>query len=372
MLLIQFIFQSYDATNTNGNQLNLSLDKYLGLDVWSQIYKKLEPKILAFRNGDFSEEETTVNMNRAQLELNVSWKPVRSYHKDVARQFSGKSCDNSCAKVLNVKVRMFSALDKFKKLYGHEKQTEKISESTLDCESNASSSNAASENRTSNGSISQSLSQSVEEYVPEPLTDIPSSLNYTPSTLSNSIEDVVASPLVDDEHDVYTPSQKNGNNDSQIITYTPTKITQTSFKTASKKTDSNRNDSVDKKSNKMKKIFGDSGDEIDNDDDGGGGSQSGSRHGLRSTPGTSRIESDKTKVQRQIDEWVTKGRSKRTDSKRDCDRSDDKKKIRKIGTNGKTERSKKELNEDEKIRQLREQYEYEAMDDVHQLNVKTM
>lgn len=283
MLLIQFIFQSYDVAN-NGIQADLSLDKYLGADAWSQIYKKLEPQLQEFRNaGDLSKEEEIVNLNRLQLELNISWKKVRTYHKDVVQQFNGRSCDNSCAKVLNVKVRMSSGLDKYKKLHPHEKTTEKNStETTIDGElSNASTSNAATENRTSNGSTSQSLSQNVEEYVPEPLTDVSSSLNYTPSTLSSSIENVVASQFFDNDiEDVYTPSQKNGKNDSQIVTYTPTKITRTTSRTAAaKKTDLNRNDCTEKKSHKMKKIFGDSGDEIDNN------SQNESRH-LRSTPET--------------------------------------------------------------------------------------
>lgn len=356
MLLIQFIFPSYDATN-NGNQAVLSLDKYLGADVWLQIYKKIEPKLQAYHTTvELSKEEETINLSRAQLELNISWKPFRTYHKDVIRQDNGKSCDSPCAeKILNVKVRMCSALDKFKK-----KTEKKSTESTVDSESNASTSNAATENRTSNGSTSTPKSQNVEEYVPEPVTEIPS-LDYTPSTLSlNSIENVVASPLSDDEHDVYTPSQRNGNNDSQIITYTPTKITHTSLKTTAKKTDLNWNDCTDKKNDKMKNLFGDSGDEIE------------SRR-LRSTAKPSQIEPEKPKLQGNLDEWVNKNRSKRPDTKKDCDRTDSKKKIRKIGTNEKSERDKKEMDECEKIRQLREQYEAnEAMDDMVQCDVNIM
>lgn len=355
--MIQFNFKYYDA--------GLSLDKYLGVDVWSQIYQKVEVKLQAYgTNVDTAVKDEIICLDRAQLELDVSWKPFRTYQKDVVRQIKGKSCDKPCDKFLNVKVRAISALDKFRKLHGLEKTSEKKSTESIDSEpstSAGSTSAGAAENRSSNGSTSksQSQSQSIEEYVPEPVTDISNSLDYTPSTLSNSVENVVASPVDhghdDDDDDVYTPNVI-GNNDSQI-TYTPTKIAH-----ASKKTDLNRNDfTTQKKTKRIKSkhmmIFGgDSGDDIDKD------SKSGLRREMRSTPNTSQINSEKPKLQGKLDEWVNHTRPKRHDAKKDCDRADDKKKIRRIGTNGKSEGIKKEMNEAEKMRYLRELYE--DMDDM--------
>lgn len=367
MFLIQFHFQSYGATN-DGDHAVLSLDKYLGVDVWSQIYKKLELILQAYdtnENGTANGE--IISLNPTQLEMDVSWKTFRSYHKDIVRLLKGKSCENQCAKILNVKVRMISALEKFKKPHGLEKIRDKKSTESVDCEPDASSSSpfsvvvaaAAVENRSSNASSKpQFQPQNDEEYIPAPITDISSSHDYTPSTLSNSIENIVASPLSrlhdgdGDIDDVYTPSQKNGNNDSQIITYTPTKITH-----ASKKIDLNRNDYTEKKTKRIKNkniiIFGgDSGDEIDKD------IKRSLRRELRSTPKKSQIESDKPKLQGNLDSWVNLSRPKRQDIKKDCDRSNDKKKIRKIGT---SESVQKEMNEAEKMRYLREQFE--KMDD---------
>lgn len=339
----------------------MSLDKYLSADVWSQIYKKLEA------NG---EKDDTISLSRAQLELDVSCKTFRSYQKEVARLLKGKSCDSSCEKVLMVKVRMVSALDKYKRRHGLEKTAEKKSTESINGEPSTSGSaavaavaaaTAATESRSSNGSTSQPQSQNVEEYVPEPVTDVSSNLDYTPSTLSkkqlsevsinlNSIENVAASPLDHVHDDVYTPSQKTGSNDSLAITYTPTKIAHAH---TSQSTDLNRNDCTEKKTkrikskHKMANIFGDadSGDEIDKD------SKIGLRRDLRSTPST-------PKQQGRLDGWVSR-RPKRQDAKTDCDRVDNKRKIRKIGTNERSDGIRKDMNEAEKLRYLREQFEQE-------------
>lgn len=330
MLLIEFHFNSYGPSNS------LSHDKYFGIDVWSQIYEKLQPKFDAFQQNETLPDET-ITLKRSQLELKTTWKLAKSYHKDILRKMIGKGCDSSNADVLIVKVGMISALDKCKKLYGNEKKTEKTSTESADSEPNV-----AKENRTSNGSTSQ-ISAPIEEYVPEPLIDISSSLNYTPSTLSNSIENVMASPI-DVEHTEYEPPLvTNGQNDSQVITYTPTKIALNSLSKAAKiKTDVNRTDHADKKTqHRMQQIFGgDSGDDIDSD------SKSEGRR-LRSTPQT---DSDKSKVhQGNLDGWVSM-RAKRTEPKTDGDR-DDKKKMRKIATTDQLKREQKKT-EDEKLHEL--------------------
>lgn len=363
-----FDFPSYD----DGNHFSLSLDKYLGADVWSQIYRKLEPKLKAYLDHtDATEKSDQIYLNRAQLKLDVAWKTCKSFQKDAGRAIKMKGCDGSFENVLIVKVRMISALDELRKRQGLEKTAEKKSSESINSEASASGSSAAvaaaTESRSSNGSTSQpksqSQSQNVEEYVPEPVTiDIASSLKYTPSTLSkkqlseasiisNSNENVAATLLDDVHDDVYTPSQKGGSNDSQAITYTPKKIEHTS-----QKTDWNRNDFAEKKAkrtkskHKMVNIFGegDSGDEIDKD------SKIGLRRDLRSTPTTSQMESAKTpKVQGKLTDWVST-RAKRQDVKKDCDRADNKRKVRKIGANEKSGGIRKDMNEAEKLRYLRE------------------
>lgn len=324
--MIQFIFQSYDVNS-------LSLDKYIGADVWSQIFKKLDPILRAYTNE--SSKEQKITLTRAQLELNVSWTKLRTFHKDLLRLSNGKSCDDLHSRVLVVNVGMVSALDKFKRHF--EKKTEKKSTESVDDESNA----AATENRSSNGSTS--LSPNIEEYVPKPVTDISSSFNYTPS--KKSAENAVAISL--DDEDVYTPSLTIGDDESQIVTYTPTKLTNPATKTTQMHTDLNRNDCSTEKKSRMEQIFGgDSGDDIDMD--GACGLQ-------RSTPKTPQIESNKSK-QGVLDHWVNT-RPKRTDSKRNGDRADDKRKVRKIGTENNPKRDKNEMTESEKIRKLRKDFE---------------
>lgn len=338
MVLIEFQFPSHDG--------GLSLDKYLGADVWSQIYEKLQSAFEAYRQHNASDAlaDDTHTLKRAQLEMKTSWKSARSYHKDILRKLDGKG-DDSFADVLMVRVGMISALDKYKKLHGYEKKTEKRSTESADSEPSA-----AKENRSSNGSTTQVH----EEYVPEPLTDILRSLNYTPSTLSNSNENMVISPIgVHPECSEYEPSLvKNGNNDSQVITYTPTKISATVSKAAKLRADASRPGVVVKKDKMMKTIFGgDSGDDHDSD-----GDKSEPRR-LRLTSKSSQIDTNKPKeVQLNLNKWINTNRiTKRTDTARNGDRADDKKKIRKIAADEQPKREHK--TEDEKMRELAEYFE---------------
>lgn len=337
MLLIQFFFPSYDG-NSHGN--SLSLDKYLTADVWSQIYDKLKPTIGKYQPQatELLEGETIV-LRRAQIELKTTWKKAKSWHQNIIQQLNrnGDSSQNAdTAHVLMVSVGMVSALEKYKKQYGVEKKAEKRPTESVEGESSTPGGSVVKETRSSNES---KMSQEDEEYVPASVTDLPACLNYTPSTKSNS---------VDNEQNEYEPPVVNGNSNLQP-TYTPSKKIPTTVSKATKaKTDSSEKP---KKQHCMKTIFGgDSGDDNDSD------SKSESRS-LRSTQKTPQTDADKPKTfQTSIDGYMT-NRSKRTDTKKDCDRSDDKKKIRKIAAQEKIDCNAAKRIEDEKMRKLREECE---------------
>lgn len=352
MLLIEYHFVSYDGGQSNC----LSLDKFLGADTWSQIYEKLKPSFEAYRtNSSDSLKDSKLSLRRAQLELKVTWKRVSPYHKEIIRYLKGSGCDSPCTDVLFVEVRMVTSIDGYKKQYASEKKTEKRSTESVESEANThSGSVSVKENRSTNGLTN---SQNDEEYVPEFLTEVASSLNYTPSTLSNSIENVTVSAAIADEHIEYEPSllQNGNNNDSEIVTYTPTKISPTAPK--AKKLKSDVNDKKGQPYDRMKEIFGgDSGDDNGSD---GKSSRSGSRR-LRSAPKPAQIDSEKSKTQSKLDAkygFTTNqsNRSKRSDTKKDCDRHDDKSKIRKIAMPEMTTECAKKI-ESEKLRKLTEEY----------------
>lgn len=283
MLVVQFQFDTHDI-KVNGTQVNgLSLDKYIGLDVWQQIYTKLEEPLEKYRNNiDTRLKDDTIQMRRAQLELRVSWRSKQAFHREIVNQ-EVKQC-NLCPYCMVVKIGMVSMLDKYKKQQSHEKlTTEKIQTKS----SNIRESDESNELRTSNGSSSAD----VEEYVPE--GKVANSLKYTPSTVSSKTEKSIKS-------DEYSPTQSA----DDIVTYTPTKISDTKSQREQNnrhkiatKTDLNRNDYQSKKKRidpKINDLFG--GDSDDN--------SKRLNHVLRSAKKPIHNDSSKEKPQPKLEQWV--------------------------------------------------------------------
>lgn len=237
MLLIQFQFQKHKLKVDDGQVDGLSLDKYITVDIWSQIFLKLQSTIEKYKSNVKDKlTETVILMRRAQLELCVSWKEKRPFHKETAYlDYKNKNCD-LCPYVMVVKVGMVSRIDTYRKQHSQESKTEKptTKPSKQLCKSDSS---ETGDNRTSNGSSTVTTDDIADEYVPAAITkvdiDIP---QYTPSTLSCQLDDE------------YLPSIPNANDvKSETFTYTPTKIQSNNFKT-----DVNRNKS------KINELFGES------------------------------------------------------------------------------------------------------------------
>lgn len=325
MLLIQFLFQSYRIT-INGSQVEgCSLDKYLSVDVWSQIYIKLESQLEKYQSNIKTKlEDTVIPLRRAQLELNVSWENKTPLFEQIADQ-EAKHCD-LCPYVLMVKVSMVSQLTQFKKQHSQEIKTErpasiktstkvstKSSAKTSTKSSTKSDTNELSEVATSS---SASTNRVVEEYVPEAITNFENIPDYTPSALTNNIE-----CKIDSKSDEYDPSNLSNpiDDESETIVYTPKKIDPN----RNVKTDLNRNDYPDRRKRTNKQInallFGDLSDELEPKN------HSTSRL-LRST--------DKTRLNSQgnLNSWLTHRDHQPDNDQKENGREIDLKKKRKLNT----------------------------------------
>lgn len=305
MLLVQLQFTSHNL-QISGNQVSgCSLDKYISLDCWSQIYTKLEAQLEQYKaNTAIQPKEDTIRMERAQLELRISWRNLKSYHKDIA-SIETKNCD-LCPYVLTVKIYTISLLSKYRKL--HDKKTEKTTtKTTIDDVLNE-----RTQNGTSTSTASASQSTNFEEYIPAPVAQVGSSLDYTPSTVPNSSESITPSKC--GPPDEYTPSLHNADDgDNNDVTYTPTKIARQKAK--NRLHDVNRNDCSDKRKrtgSKLNDLFGgDSGD--DTETNGNGTVSTTALRSLRSAkkPTSNEIIPGTPNIQPKIDTWVTTGRSKK-------------------------------------------------------------
>lgn len=346
-MIVQYRFDSHDV-KVNGGQVNgYSLDKYISLDVWSQIYTKLEIPLDKYKsNIETRLKDETILMRRAQLELMVSWKSVQPYHREIIR-LDKKNCD-FCQYVMVVKIGMVSLHEKYKKQHSQEKllDTNKESKPVNSTQRESDNSNGT---RSSNGSTND-----VEEYVPAARSNTNSSgVKYTPSTVMKSNENLLKT-------EEYTPFTKSIEDD--IVTYTPTKISTTNirshkestqtYKKENIKTDVNLNTWIEKKKSKSDaticELFGDSDGEIENPN----------RPNLRSK--SSVINPKTPKPQNNLDNWVN---SKRQTSQKPTDTIDTRKRkidvVSSIDMNSeKPSQKPKQLDEEaKKLRKLREELE---------------
>lgn len=298
MLIVQFQFDTHNI-KINGTRIDgLSLDKFVGLDTWEQIYLKLKEPFERYGSStDTRLKDETISMRRAQLELRVSWRSKQPFHREIV----GLEMKNAdiCPYVMVVKIAMVSMLEKYKKQHSQEKlikqQSQDIEKITTEKtvakpKSTVRSSDESNGARTSNGSSSNDIDADIEEYVPA--GNVPNSLKYTPSTVSSSNE----------RSDEYSPTTKGADD---IVSYTPTKIDDTkSHKDQNNKhkpnikTDLNRNDYVSKKKrtdpSKVDNLFG-----ADSDD-----SNDRRNANLRSASRTNQTGSSKEKPQPKLDNWV--------------------------------------------------------------------
>lgn len=162
-------------------------------------------------------------MNRAQLNLDVSWIPTKTIHSQLIAMENIDIID-LCPSVMVVHVELCSMLDKYKK----ENPIKNIV-NNVDHKSNASDKD--------NGTNANSQNKIDEEYVPAARTSVKIDLQYTPS---------IVTPLAKQQSDEYTPTY---NGSDEIVKYTPTKIEKSqsddsiaSKSSQSKQIDLNRND----------------------------------------------------------------------------------------------------------------------------------
>lgn len=167
-------------------------------------------------------------MNRAQLNLDVSWTPTKAIHSQLVAMENIDIVD-LCPSVMVVHVELYSMLDKYKK----ENPIKNVI-NNVDHKSNASDKD--------NGTNVYSQHKIDEEYVPAARTSVKIDLQYTPS---------IVTPLAKQQSDEYTPTY---NGSDEIVKYTPTKIEKSqsddsiaSKSSQSKQIDLNRNDCVTKR-----------------------------------------------------------------------------------------------------------------------------
>lgn len=261
-LLIQFRFNPHAVKMRKNHFDGYTLDKYLTLDIWSQIYTKLNDPIDEYMKDETKQpRSSTIKMNRAQLNLNIEWSFMDSMSRQACKAERMDS-ENICPMVLTVQIAMYSMIDKYKK-DNHIKAEPKQATNGATISSTPSTPSKAKQTPTKspiNSELIKSQSNGIavdvdEEYVPTATVPTENGLHYTPSTVSNSNSAI----------DEYTPPS-SGDAD-QVVTYTPTKIAKsqsdegvmpTKKHAITNKTDVNRNDS--RRNRELADLFGDSDD----------------------------------------------------------------------------------------------------------------
>lgn len=317
-LLIQFRFNSHSIKVSRSHVDGYSLDKYLTLDTWAQIYTKLTDPINAYvEDTSKTPDSTSIKMNRAQLHLKISWTAIDAMHRQLTII---ENLDNSnvCPLMMNVHIDVWSMIDKYKK-------DNKIkTESPPSTNGNGTSSKNATAKisppkkaiTTADLAVKLKLTKEIdtdEEYVP-PASGNVEFLQYTPSSVTSA------------KSEEYMPT--NGSDDADhIVSYTPTKISKSHSDDVidakkygqNSKTDANRNDYNSKrdktsiKTDAFADLFGDSDDSV------GAMTRSAKKSAQQRLHVThrkaSKHTSNETKIQTNLSQWVT--------TKDDCNSLDD-------------------------------------------------
>lgn len=353
--MVEFQFKAQDVKNGQ-TEASCSLDKFISLDVWTQIYAKLESPLERVKSGDTPNSKSEVySLRRAQLELRVNWCNTRTYHTYVVKHMV-QDIDNNkdghidvYPHVLMVNITMVSALDKYKKYHSQEIQTEKLLKSEARTSDNSSGSK-----RTSN----DSSANDTEEYVPAARTTVASSLSYTPSTLSGISAGTSTSTstgiATEPQHlsgaasEEYTPHTTiiEEEDKSGEVTYTPTIIGKSKIDSSGYKHKTGtvngltRNLCPEKKKRyetpNIDDLFGEDSDgELENEQN---VRPSYNRLAKQSTPVDAPSRSQQ-KTQSNLNNWVTTRDTKKTHTSKVNERSDEGNKKRKNDALSPTERS---------------------------------
>lgn len=181
-LLIKFLFDSHNDASNHGLVCN-SVDKYMSLDVWMKLYEKLGKPIDRYvKNETKQPTEETISMQRAQLDLHISWKKVDALHSAMC----DLTPDAVYKYLLLVDVCTYSRVEDFVKkgaktkslVNGHavSLENENLPQSTTVNGSGINDGNGK-------PNIADTNKRRHEEYVPEASTASPkhSNLRYTPS-----------------------------------------------------------------------------------------------------------------------------------------------------------------------------------------------
>lgn len=325
-----------------------SLDKYLTLDTWSQIYTKLTDPI-----NNYMEDTTktpvsnSIKMNRAQLCLKISWTAIDAMHRQL-NIIENLDNSNVCPLMMNVHIDVWSMIDKYKK------DNQIKSESSPSTNGNGMTSKSATVKLSSPKKTITTVDlakikltkemDTDEEYVPPASGNVENGLQYTPSLVT------------DIKSEEYMPTNSSEDVD-QIVSYTPSKIAKSHSDDAidTKKygqysrTDVNRNDynsrrdKTSTKTDAFVELFGDSDDSV------GAMTRSAKKSAQQRIHvphrKTSKHPSNETKTQSDLSKWFTKDdgksvedlkSSKEPNKKRRIDTSDSLEINENIVTNGLT------------------------------------
>lgn len=110
-LVIEFKFDSFNDEREHRMQCH-SLDKYMSLDVWKNLYEKISKPIDRYVRNEWNvPSKETIPMRRSQLDLNVSWQKCDSHHLSLL----GLESERVYTYLMEVKVRGVSKVNEFVK-----------------------------------------------------------------------------------------------------------------------------------------------------------------------------------------------------------------------------------------------------------------
>lgn len=194
-LLIKFVFESSDGL---GDKLVChSLDKYMSVDAWTQLYEKLGKSIDRYvKNDTKTPASDKITMFRAQLELRVSWLKVDEFHAHFCDSLAGDRYSH----FMVVSVNSFSRVNEFRRKHKTQNSQTNGNGESIDSDiSPQSTTSTRSGTNVGNGVTYNATAKKRphEEYVPEATTTSPktSKLRYTPSK------------MVDADADEYEPTR---------------------------------------------------------------------------------------------------------------------------------------------------------------------
>lgn len=198
--MFKFKFNSQDIKNGENGLHPCSLDKYLSLECWTHIYSNLNKPIDQFmKNTMKMPKHETIILERAQLELNISWRKISSMYASILNI----NAQDMYSYFIVISVKTFSKISEFKKL----QIEQNVKPTNGDAGSPIKSSNSIKRNHSSNSVKKNDIDGDFEEYVPTATssTSKDTAPKYTP-----------AQNISESEIDEYTPTNKSSNDDIDV------------------------------------------------------------------------------------------------------------------------------------------------------------